>query len=76
MKIAYIGPTGVFGGVRAIAEHLNGLARRGHEATLLTTDGGAIGWLTTIFEQRPLQDPGAGYDVIVGSALGTPETAP
>lgn len=71
MKIAYIGPTGVFGGVRAIAEHLNGLARRGHDCTLLSTDGGGISWLTTIFEQRPLSDPGQGYDVVVGTALGT-----
>lgn len=70
-KIAYIGPTGVFGGVRAIQEHLNRLTARGHDCTLITTDGSQLTWLPTQFAQRPASDPGTGYDVVVGTALGT-----
>jgi len=70
-KIAYIGPTGTFGGVRAIVEHLNHLGARGHDVTLLVTDGGQINWLPAYFTQRPVTDPGGGYDVLVGTAIGT-----
>lgn len=70
-KIAYVGPSGVFGGVRALVEHCNGLAARGHDVTFLNTDGAVIQWLPCNFPQRPIADPGAGYDVIVGSAIGT-----
>lgn len=69
-KIAYVGPSGVFGGVRALVEHCNGLAARGHDVTFLNTDGAAITWLPCNFAQRPFADPGAGYDVVVGSAIG------
>ncbi len=71
MKIAYLGPTGVFGGVRIIVEHLNRLAERGHQCTLISTTGPGVEWLACRFEQRPLQDPGAGYDVVVGTAIPT-----
>lgn len=71
MKIAYLGPSGVFGGVRAIAEHCNGLAARGHAVTFISTDGQPISWLPMFCEQRPLGDPGAGYDVVVGTAINT-----
>lgn len=70
-NIAYIGPSGIFGGVRLLVEHCNGLARRGHNVTYLVTDGQPISWLACNFNQRPISDPGAGYDVIVGSAIGT-----
>lgn len=70
-NIAYIGPTGVFGGVRALVEHCNHLTARGHNVTYLTTDGGQMQWLPTQFTQRPLADPGGGYDVVVGSAIET-----
>lgn len=71
MKIAYLGPTGVFGGVRAIVEHCNGLARRGHDVTFIGLDKKPIDWLPCQFEQRHISDPGTGYDVAVGSAIGT-----
>lgn len=70
-NIAYIGPAGVFGGVRALVEHCNGLVRRGHKVTYLVNDQQPIGWLPCNFEQRPLADPGGGYDVVVGSAIPT-----
>ena len=71
MKIAYLGPTGVFGGVRAIVEHLNHLAARGHACTLISTTEAPVTWLPCSFEQRPAADPGAGYDVVVGTAVPT-----
>ena len=71
MKLAYCGPTGVFGGVRILVEHCNRLAERGHDVTLIGTSGAPVEWLPCQFEQRPLADPGAGYDVVVGTALYT-----
>jgi len=71
MKIAYVGPTGVFGGVRIIVEHCNRLAERGHAVTLIGTTGAPVEWLPCSFEQRPITDPGEGYDVVVGTALNT-----
>lgn len=70
-RIAYIAPVGVFGGVRIVAEHLNQLSDRGHACTLISTDNQPLTWLPTRFEQRPFQDPGNGYDVIVGTATTT-----
>ncbi len=70
-RIAYIAPTGVFGGVRIVAEHLNRLSDRGHACTLISTDNQPLTWLPTRFEQRPLSDTGSGYDVIVGTAVTT-----
>lgn len=70
-KIAYIGPSGVFGGVRALVEHCNRLSARGHDVTYLNTDNAVINWLPCNFPQRPAQDPGGPYDVIVGSAIAT-----
>ena len=70
-RIAYIAPVGVFGGVRIVAEHLNRLSDRGHACTLISTDNQPLTWLPTRFEQRPFQDPGNGYDVIVGTATTT-----
>lgn len=70
-RIAYIGPTGVFGGVRIIHEHLTRLARRGHDVTLVHTDPQPLAWLPAEYPQRPLGDPGRGYDVVVGTALST-----
>jgi SAM-dependent methyltransferase len=71
VKIAYLGPTGVFGGVRAIVEHLNGLAARGHDCTLISTTDAPVTWLPCRFDQRPQADPGTGYDVVVGTAIPT-----
>lgn len=71
MKIAYIGPTGVFGGVRAIVEHCNHLARRGHDVTFIGTEPKPIDWLPVEFAQRHISDAGGGYDVAVGSAIAT-----
>lgn len=71
MRIAYLGPTGVFGGVRAIVEHLNRLTERGHDCTLISTTEAPVTWLPTRFEQRPGNDPGGGYDVVVGTAVPT-----
>ena len=70
-RIAYVGPTGVFGGVRILAEHLNRLQARGHECTLIHTTPERLTWLPTAFEQRPLSDPGHGYEVVVGTAIDT-----
>lgn len=70
MKIGYIAPTGIFGGVRIVTEHLNRLAARGHECVYLFTDA-PMSWLPLHCEQRPLADPGAGYERIVGTAIGT-----
>lgn len=71
MKIAYIGPTGIYGGVRIIAEHLNRLTERGHDCTLIGTGNEPLTWLECRFAQRPLKDPGGGYDVVVGTAVPT-----
>jgi len=71
VKVAYLGPTGVFGGVRAIVEHLNGLAARGHACTLISNSGSPVTWLPCNFEQRAQSDPGTGYDVLVGTAMTT-----
>ena len=71
MKISYIGPTGVFGGVRAITEHCNRLSERGHDCTLIHPDSAPMEWLPYRFAQRPVSDPGTGYDVVVGTAIGT-----
>lgn len=57
--------------MRIIVEHLNRLAARGHTCTLISTNGQPVNWLRCNFEQRPLDDPGAGYDVIVGTAVPT-----
>ena len=70
MNIAYIGPSGVFGGVRIITEHLNRLERRGHVCTYLHTSPEPITWLRCEFEQRPLMDAGR-HDVYVGSSFDT-----
>lgn len=70
-RIAYIAPVGVFGGVRIVAEHLNQLSDRGHACTLISTDNQPLTWLPARFEQRPFQDPGNGYDVVVGTATTT-----
>lgn len=70
-RIAYIGPSGVFGGVRAIVEHCNGLARRGHDVTFISIDNKPIDWLACQFTQRPANDAGSGYDVAVGTAINT-----
>lgn len=70
-RIAYIAPTGVFGGVRIVAEHLNRLSDRGHDCTLLATEQQPLTWLPTRFNQRHVSDPGTGYDVIVGTAITT-----
>lgn len=70
-RIAYIAPTGVFGGVRIVAEHLNRLSDRGHDCTLLATEQQPLTWLPTRFNQRHISDPGTGYDVIVGTAITT-----
>lgn len=70
-RIAYIGPTGVFGGVRVIHEHLTRLAQRGHDVTLIYTDPQPLTWLPAQYPQRPLRDPGYGYDVVVGTAITT-----
>lgn len=70
-RIAYIAPTGVFGGVRIVAEHLNRLSDRGHDCTLLSTEQQPLTWLPTRFNQRHVSDPGTGYDVIVGTAITT-----
>jgi hypothetical protein len=75
MKLAYLGPTGVFGGVRILVEHCNRLADRGHDVTLISISGQPVNWLPTRFEQRPASDSGAGYDVVVGTAVTTwPQT--
>lgn len=71
MKIAYIAPTGIFGGVRIVNEHLNRLTARGHDCTLLYLNGQPLTWLPARYEQRPVNDAGAGYNVIVGTAIGT-----
>lgn len=71
MKIAYIAPTGIFGGVRIVVEHLNRLTQRGHTCTLISTTGQPVMWLACNFEQRQLTDPGTGYDVVVGTAVPT-----
>lgn len=70
MKIGYIAPSGVFGGVRIVVEHVNRLAARGHECVFLFTDA-PVGWLPVRAEQRPLSDPGQGYERIVGTAVTT-----
>lgn len=70
MKIGYIAPTGVFGGVRVVTEHLNRLADRGHECVYLWTDA-PMAWLPLRCEQRPAADPGAGFEIVVGSAIAT-----
>ncbi len=70
-KIAYLGPTGIFGGVRVLVEHLNQLSDRGHECTLISTTGAPVNWLPCHFEQRLLADPGTGYDITVGTAVET-----
>lgn len=71
MKIAYLGPTGVFGGVRILVEHLNRLSDRGHDCTLISSVGAPVNWLPCRFTQRTQTDPGAGYDVVVGTAIPT-----
>lgn len=71
MKIAYIAPTGVFGGVRIVNEHLNRLSERGHDCTLISVSNQPLSWLPARYEQRPASDAGTGYDVIVGTAIGT-----
>jgi len=71
MKLAYIGPTGIFGGVRILVEHCNRLAARGHDVTLIGTSGEPMTWLPAQFEQRPITDPGSGYDAVVGTSLNT-----
>ena len=71
MKIAYIGPSGTFGGVRAIVEHCNHLARRGHDVTFVSVDNQPIQWLKCEFNRRPAKDAGGGYDVAVGTSFGT-----
>lgn len=70
MKIGYIAPTGVFGGVRIVAEHVNRLADRGHECVYLWTDK-PMDWLPLRCEQRPLADAGSGFDRLVGTAMAT-----
>lgn len=69
MRIAYIAPTGVFGGVRIVHEHLTRLAQRGHECTLIHLDQQPLTWLPARYPQRPVSDPGSGYDVVVGTAI-------
>ncbi len=71
MKIAYLGPTGVFGGVRILVEHCNRLAARGHDVTLISITGAPATWLPTHFEQRDEKDPGTGYEVVVGTSINS-----
>lgn len=73
MKIAYVTLAGTpAGGVRIIAEHLNRLASRGHETTLLLLRPTKITWMPTQFNQMTLNEciPNK-YDIVVATEINT-----
>lgn len=74
MRIGYIisDPSGVWGGVRIVVEHLNRLSDRGHECWLIITRGQPMRWLPFRFNQAQLAalpiSP-ASFDAIVGTDI-------
>jgi len=75
MRIAYIcESSGIFGGVRIVAEHLNRLTDRGHDCWYFPTENDSIRWLPTRFNQAWIQaaPPLIGQcDVVVATAGST-----
>lgn len=76
MRIGYLisDPSGVWGGVRIVVEHLNRLSDRGHECWLLITRGQPMRWLPFRFNQAQLAAlpiPPDSFDAIVGTDIET-----